>query len=70
LSLAVADLYLRDDLKGAIVNREVEVTPGFAGVKKMRETDLHIAVPSPSNDSVAAPTSPAGDHRERGLLEP
>ena len=44
--------HLRDDLQGVLVNREVEITPGFTGVKKMREVDLHVAALSPGDDAV------------------
>lgn len=42
--------HLREDLKPVVVNREVEITPGFASVKKMREVDLHISALSPGDD--------------------
>lgn len=47
--------HLRDDLTPVLVNREPQITPGFAGIRKMRQTDLLVNTVASSGDPVVSP---------------
>ena len=47
--------HLANDLAGVVVNREVQITAGFTGVRKRREVDLHVTALAPGNDPAAPP---------------
>ena len=49
--------HLATDLAGVVVNREVQITPGFTGLRKMREIDLHVTALAPVT---TPPPRPAG----------
>ena len=47
--------HLRDDLTSVLVNREPQITPRYAGIRKMRETDILVSALASSGDLAAAP---------------
>jgi hypothetical protein len=47
--------HLMQDLAGVLVNREVQITPGFSGARKMREVDLHVTALAPGGDTAVPP---------------
>lgn len=53
--------HLSTDLQSVMVNREVEITPGFTGTRKMREVDLYVAALSSAD--------PEGATRLRVIVE-